>query len=478
MRFDNVRMYKRLGRCAGRPSLLVCCLLLGATASVKQDPASPASAVAASQRAAYASTAATYLLDNVERRGTCSPREPFAPPLVATLTPPGVLALDQRRGRVVVVSSTTTTRATVLSVAAYNDVTGAIIRARRIVTRPVAPVSPSSIFNDDVAVALDEGTGRIFVLHAPSIAGRATPGRVDVLDEYTLGLVRAVPVGGVARPPVVAERTARVFVASQRSGAVSVLDARDGRLLRTVSVARGPLGPTAAPVVDDATGRVFFAADTARDNLIVLDARSGSVLRRLTIGAFPQAIALDRGNGRVLVASGGSVAVLDARDGRLLRTAPLIGTPRTLLVDASAHHAFASYSDNVDISMLDTATGAVLRSTPVRLDHTIPGRRQMIDQAENEIYPLVDRIDERMRWVVVRVPQVMADDGPEQGPAQIAVLDSRTATRIHTVFAEPTWPDAVAVDDRRGRAFSDAGGAINVYDISCLNTYYIFGDMG
>jgi DNA-binding beta-propeller fold protein YncE len=285
-------------------------------------------------------------------------------------------------------------------------------------------------------------------------------------------------VGGVARAPVVDERTARVFVASQRSGAISVLDARDGRLLRTVAVARGPLGPTAAPVVDDVTGRVFFAADAARDNLIVLDARNGTMLRRFTVGAFPQAIALDRGAGRVLVANGGRVTVLDARDGRPLRTAPLIGTPRTLLIDESAQHAFASYSDNVDISMLDTATGATLRSTPVRLDHTILGRRQVIDQAENEIYPLVDRIDERMRWVVVRVPQVMADDGPEQGPSQIAVLDSRTATRIHTVFSEPTWPDAVAVDEQRGRAFSDVGGAINVYDISCLTTYYIFGDMG
>ncbi|MCA1599766.1 MAG: hypothetical protein LC769_12285, partial [Chloroflexi bacterium] len=285
------------------------------------------------------------------------------------------LALDQRRGRVIVVSSATTAHATVLSVAVYNDATRSIIRARRIVTRPIAPVSPSSIFYDDVSIALDEGTERIFVLHAPSMPGRDVPGRVDVLDEHTLGLVRGVAVGGVARAPVVDERTARVFVASQHTGAVSVLDARDGRLLRTVLAARGPLGPTPAPVVDDAPGRVFFAADTARDNLTMLDTRSGSVSRRFTAGAFPQVIALDRGNGRVLVASGGSVAVLDARDGWPLRTAPLIGTLHTLLVDESAHHAFASYSDNVAISMLDTATGATLRSTPMRLDHTIPGWR-------------------------------------------------------------------------------------------------------
>ncbi len=411
-------------------------------------------------------------------RATCSPREPFAPPVIATLRSSGLLALDKRRGLVIVVSSADGPRSTVLSVATYDATTGKAVRSRQIVTAPMSRGASGQIVGDETAVALDEATRRVFVVHEPYGVRFYPRGRVDVLDEDSLALLRAVPTGNFPRSPAVDERTARVFVANQASGTMNILDARTGRLLRTVAVGRGPLGPSAAPVVDEAAGRVFFAAYGSRDNVVMLDAASGAVLRRVTVSALPEVIAVDRRIGRVIVAGAGSASVLDARTGAVLSTTALPGSPGKLLADESGHRAFISYSDNVNVSMLDTATGRIVRTTPVRLDHTLPGRLPAPDQAENETYPILERVDERRRWVVVRVPPVVDDDGPEQGPSQIAVLDSRTATRIHTVFSEPTWPDAVAVDDRRGRAFSNVGDAIDVYDISCLTSYYIFGDMG
>lgn len=412
-------------------------------------------------------------------RVVCSPREPFKPPVLTTL-PTGALALDGRRGLAVVVSSQTIPRAASLSVATYSIATGRIVRSRVISTAAVASVASSVVVNDALSVVVDGTTGRIFVLHEPYAASLYLAGRVDVLDERTLVLLRSVRVGRVALPPALDERTARVFVVNQQSGTVSVLDARTGQLLRTVAVSRGPLGPSAPPVADERSNRVFFAADTAQGNVVVLDARSGAIVRRVTVGAYPQALALDSSTGHVLVAGNGTARLLDARTGSLLRTVTIPGSPRAALVDEAGHSVFIGYGDNANVSMLDMRTGVVLRTVPVRLENAHPAhprRPRGADQAENETYPIVDRVDERRHWVVVHVPAVMADDGPEQGPSQITVLDSRTGLRIHTVLSEPAWPDALAVDDRRGRAFSDIGGAIDVYDISCLTSYYIFGDL-
>ncbi len=413
-------------------------------------------------------------------RAVCSPREPFKPPVLATL-PAGVLALDGRRGLAVVVSGQTTPHAASLSVATYSIATGRVVRSRRISTAPASSGAPSAVVNDALSVVVDGTTERIFVLHEPYAAGLYPVGRVDVLDERTLVLLRGVRVGRVALFPALDERTGRVFVANQQSGTVSVLDAGTGQLLRTVAVSRGPLGPSAPPVADERSDRVFFAADTAQGNVVVLDARSGAIVRRVTVSAYPQVLALDRSAGHVLVAGSGIARLLDARTGSLLRAAMIPGSPRAALVDEAGHSAFIGYGDNANVSMLDMRTGVVLRTIPVRLENTHPAhprRPRGTDQAENETYSIVDRVDERRHWVVVRVPAVMADDGPEQGPSQITVLDSRTGLRIHTVFSEPAWPDALAVDDRRGRAFSNVGGAIDMYDISCLNSYYIFGDLG
>jgi len=471
---------------APRLAPLLCCLVItcvGAAATGARQGGSrlPATRAIHAAPPSFAMSPAPSVVGArglFDRRTACSPREPFTPPVVARLRPAGVVVLDDKRGTAIVVSSLTTARATTLAVAAYDVTTGRLIRSRRIVSAPVAPASATTILDDALSAVGDDATGRVFVLHAPFTPGRNLPGRVDVLDPRTLTVTRRVRVGGLPRPPVIAGHGERVFVASQRDGAVTTLDARDGRLLRVVNIAPPPLGPTAAPVVDDRTGRVFVAPDTRDGHMVVLDARSGALLRRVAVGAFPRVIGVDRGAGRVLVAGDGRVDALDARDGRLVRTAPLAGSPRRLLIDEAGRRAFVSYSDNVNVSMLDTATGTTLRTTPVRLDQAVAGQLPAPDQGEIGTYPLLQRVDERRRWVVVRVPPVLSDDGPEQGPAQIAVLDSRTATRIHTVFSEPVWPDAVAVDDRRGRAFSDIGGAINVYDISCLRSYYIFGDLG
>lgn len=414
-------------------------------------------------------------------RARCSAREPFLPPLVATLPTEGLLALDARHGLAVAVSSTADARGTHVTVDEYDVRSGRAIRSGHVDSAPLMRAGGSHTVSDLASVAVDGVTERIFLLHAPYLAGLSPAGRVDVFDVRALTLLHTEPVGGLAQPPLVDETTGRVFIASQVGGTISVLDATTGRRVRTVPLARGPRGPSAAPILDERTARVFFAEDTARGQVDMLDARDGAIVRRITVDPFPHALAVDRVNGRVLVAAGtsGGVDVLDARDGTRLYTAPLPGPSSGLTVAETTHRAFVSYADRDTVSMLDTATGTLLRTVPVRRDHDLwPHRRRAREQADGAAYPVVARVDETMRWVVVRVPEISDDEGIEPGSAQLTVLDTRTATRVHTLITGDTWPEAAAIDARRGRAFVIAAGSIAVYDVSCLTSYYVFGDLG
>jgi DNA-binding beta-propeller fold protein YncE len=90
-------------------------------------------------------------------------------------------------------------------------------------------------------------------------------------------------------------RTGRVFVATLFGRGVSVLDARSGRILRTIAMDGQNLYMVA---LAERTGRLF--AITA-DHVNVLDARSGRVLRTVRVGDTPLAVAVDAQTGRAVV---------------------------------------------------------------------------------------------------------------------------------------------------------------------------------
>ncbi len=492
-RRDRARVwYTVAGAAIGVGGLLILLVTLvgvsQAASATPAQPAVPANTVPSAgtlprhPTGGIVSDAANY------RRPACVAKTPFNPPRLGTLASSGTLALDQSRRLAVVVSASYGATATVDSIAEFDAASGAAVRSNRVATAPPARTT-APILSEGTFVALDEATERIFVLHQPfAQGGGSPPGRVDVFDERTLALLRTVPVGSIARPPVVDEGTGRVFIANQQSGTITVLEAGAGALLRTVAVADAALQPSAPPIVDGRTGRVFFAENTAQGAVAVLDARSGALLTKVAVGPYPQAIAVDPANGHVLVGSrgsgsaGGAVSVLDGRRGAILRTGNVLGAPTGLLVDGITHRAFVSYADNVKVSMLDAATARVLLTERVRSDVDAAGHLVLHavlppPQPGDEAPPTLARIDEKRRWVVVSIPQIVDDDGPEVGSAQLATLDSRTGTIIHTVPEQGIWPDAAAVDDRTGRAFVQGADGITLYDISCLTSYYVFADL-
>jgi DNA-binding beta-propeller fold protein YncE len=97
---------------------------------------------------------------------------------------------------------------------------------------------------------------------------------------------------------------------------VSVLDTRTGSVLSTTTVGMTPQ----AIAIDAHAERVYIAnagvqdgrgVVTVRGSVSVLDARSGALLRTLTAGLSPQAVGVDERSGRAFVVDRGGKLVRD-----------------------------------------------------------------------------------------------------------------------------------------------------------------------
>jgi DNA-binding beta-propeller fold protein YncE len=155
------------------------------------------------------------------------------------------------------------------------------LRTGTIVARTdVLPSSPTWFF--PVLLALDEQLGHIFVVSPASAMGTS---RVSVLDARRGTLLHTVTLPIMPRLLIVDPQTARVFVFNQDNDTYCVLDAHTGALLATRSL--GPPRPGIASstvgelTVDAATGQLFVIH--AYPSVVsMLDGHTGQVLTTIT----------------------------------------------------------------------------------------------------------------------------------------------------------------------------------------------------
>ncbi len=349
---------------------------------------------------------------------------------------------------------------------------------------------------DPGTLIVDTQTGRAFV-------GDQSSGRVDVLDTATGTLVRTVavapfPAGTQVDDLTADERLGRVFVLSAPGlgspllrGYVSALDARSGRLLSTTPVTLG--GALDWLAVDSRARRVFVLGfpdylpvgttpDPVRDavRVSVLDALSGHLVCALALPLPPQPLGsgafagsplgVDQRTGRIFVSRfDGTLSVLDAVSGRLLRTVTVRGSRRATtvtawgegapVVDARTNRVFVGDALRGTLSMLDAASGRLLRTTALPV----------------AVYPNAPVVDEQDGRVFV------VDD------AGVSVLDAGTGRLLHRVVVgrnAPGFPPlAVIVDARHGRAFVVARreGTVGMLDSRSgrvLRTLSVGGHLG
>jgi len=183
------------------------------------------------------------------------------------------VAVDERTGRVFTANITDST------VSVLDLESGRVLRTVGVRAGPLE-------------VAVDEQTGRAFVTNADR--------SVSVLDTRNGSVLRTVAVDGSPTEVSVDAVTGRAFVLLNPG--VATLDARTGALLHTVAVGTAPdkaiVHNPQDLVVDARTSHVFVTE--INDAVSVLDARSGRVLGRLPAGQGPVALALDEAHSQLL----------------------------------------------------------------------------------------------------------------------------------------------------------------------------------
>lgn len=292
---------------------------------------------------------------------------------------------------------------------------------------------------------------------APSLALMTLMAAI-VAGSLHAAVVWTAPLGhGMAGVAALDAGAGRLIVSTGDDAAVSILDARDGRLLRAIPTGAPLFGAPEAIAMDTGLHRAFVTTDnqaSAVSRVWVLETRGWTVTRTIRVGSGANALAVDTRTGHVFVTSEEthSVSMLAAASGALLRTITLDVMPGALCVDEQTARAFIS-GDSVEpsgysvalgtISVLDTRSGAVLRTVPVGANTGPP----VVDTRLGRVF--VASQAGAGHWVGTQTRRVFVAGQTEN---TLAMLDARSGAVVRVVSMSGV-PTALAVDVRHGHLF-------------------------
>lgn len=174
-------------------------------------------------------------------------------------------------------------------------------------------------------------------------------GRVEI---YTTADQR--PEGQVivpANPHAVAfsARLMRAFTANHESNAVSIIDMRTEKVLKTVPVSRSPHSVAVSP-----DGRVALVAGYEANTADLIDAKTMRRTGPFAVGKKPQSVAFARDGAHAYVVNEGSntVSVLNGHTGAITSTVRVGRSPRTVAVSPDGRLAYVTNGDDNTISVL------------------------------------------------------------------------------------------------------------------------------
>lgn len=307
--------------------------------------------------------------------------------------------------------------------------------------------------------ALLLGAGLLLLL----VAARGT--HALLVRHESSGLVlTTVPVGQGPRFGAIDGRTEHAFVVDQggaqsatvtttgagaslvtsasRPADISMIDLRDGALVRTITLTTDPTGIA----VDERHGRAIVIG--AAGLVPVLDTTTGALVATPVVAGGADTLSVDAVSGRAVAVSytAGTASTIDTRTGRLLRVVRVGQGAVGVLVDEQTHRAFVEsrpggYGTDArgSIGVLDTTSGALLRRVIVGLSPD----GMALAAGEGRVYVL------------------NGQDGT------VSVLDVRSGALVRTIALTaggfPSGPGTIVVDERTHRAFVDHGW-IHVFD--------------
>lgn len=187
-----------------------------------------------------------------------------------------------------------------------------------------------------------------------------SPGSVLVLDATTLETRQEVPVGDGPAEVTFAEGGARAFVANGASGSVTVIDAKEKTVLKTIPVGKNPVGAwqgsNGVAYVDNESDKTITAIDTA----------SLEVVETYTLGFTPGMVALAEG-GVIWVtdSDAGRVALFDSTAGNLVAEIPAGAGAHAIAFSGDGKVGYVTNQAGGTVTVIDVAARTVITTIPV-----------------------------------------------------------------------------------------------------------------
>jgi len=327
-----------------------------------------------------------------------------------------------------------------------------------------------------LALAIDTRSGHIFVANYND--GRP-PGTVSMLDATDGALRRTIPVGMFPRGVVVDEQRTRAFVmdtaapSSSAKAGVSVIDTRSGQLRQQL-----PFNTTPTLLdIDPTAGRVFVGlprgvgpfTSPPTGQIQTLDTTTGRRVRTVFLNFVPRASAVDERRGRLfLVGTGrggvGYLAMLDTRNGRMLETTAVGVAPSVVAVDTQQDHVFVGDLGRPTSACAAPSGSCKMVSTVSMLDARNGHVLRTVGVGQNPLSMVIDQYTHRVFAV---------NRGNNQGDrGTVSVLDSRSGRVLQTNTVGES-PLGAAVDIRHSHVYVANGNSGTVSIIDARNGRFL-----
>ena len=271
----------------------------------------------------------------------------------------------------------------------------------------------------------------------------------------------------------------KAYVGLFKDDAVAVIDTAQNKVLRTISVPKGPHGLVVTP-----DGRKVYVSSDGASTVSVIDTAADRVVASIDVGANPHGLAVSGDGSRVLVLGWGSnrALIIDTATDRVIGEVP-VAQPHngTLSRDGRAAWVASQQQGATALVRLDLATwkevGRVpLDKTPRGLELSPDGRRVFFTLAGvNAILVLDTATSQIVTQIPVGASPHYAPFTPDgrwalavvQGPGELGILDTASNTLAGSVAVgkAPHWSTASS-DGRTAYVTNEGSNDVSVVDLA------------
>lgn len=189
------------------------------------------------------------------------------------------------------------------------------------------------------------------------------------LDPKTLDVRRTIDVAAAPAFGLgINDRTQTLYTSNTRSGSVSAIDLKTGKVVSTIKVESNPDAHLFKVLVDEDANKVYVSVAATPASVWVIDGKTNTLSHIIdSVGTRSTGLALDKANNRLFVASLGSNEILavDLATNKVVSRIPAGGVrPTQMVFDAKSNRLFVTNQGTGDISVIDTKAGSVLRTVP------------------------------------------------------------------------------------------------------------------